>query len=290
MNKDEYEKKDRGISKKWQIAGTVSIVLAIGLPFFIMMISHTKFTVQQISTLGAVGDFLGGSTIGLLSIASIFFIIHTISIQSKELSMQRTELMLTRNELAETRKIHESSHKTMLKQQFENTFFNMLSLHNEIVHSIHFEDGNKVYNGRAIFKKLRQHMNNQLRKLEEKLEESLSGHLQAIEEAVSITAKDFSETTAHYFKNIWTLLVFLDQEKILTDEEKEKYINVIKSQLSPYELIYLLYLSFKKENQGFFILTKKYKLFLEIDKDLLLHHADCELYQSLNEKQKSKSQ
>lgn len=276
--KKELKEEDRKFTKKWYVAGILSIVSAMGLPFLIIAVSKTNYTVEQIGKLGPVGDFFGGATIGLLSIATIFFIIHTISIQSRELSLQRAELSLTRKEMKDTRRVHESSHKTMMKQQFESTFFNMLSLHNEIVNSIHFIEGGTVYNGRAIFKRLKEYLKNKLKRIEENSPQDQFTRLHALEEAISITAKDFSETTSHYFKNIYTLLTFLEQEKILTDLEKEKYIQIIKAQLSPYELVYLLYLSFKVENQPFLLLTRKYSLFREMDKDLLLQNGDYDMY------------
>ncbi|MGC8230987.1 putative phage abortive infection protein [Pseudobacillus badius] len=279
MANQEGNIESKGIKKGWFNAGLIAIGAAITLPIVIIIFSKTKFTTEKIGHLGPVGDFLGGSTIGLLSIASIFFIIHTIRIQSTELSLQREELTLTRNELEKTREVHELSHNTMIKQQFENTFFNMLSLHNEIVNSIHFVEGGTIYNGRAIFKRLIQYMENKLKRIDESPNKNHQfGRLVNLEEAVSTTAKDFSENTSHYFKNLYTLLMFLDQEEALSQNEKDKYSEIIKSQLSPYELVYLMYLSFRTENITFLELTKKYNFFYEVDKDLLLRHDDYGLY------------
>ncbi|OXS77939.1 putative phage abortive infection protein [Domibacillus enclensis] len=282
MIEKEKELKDKDVKKGWLRAGYGSILAAIVMPIGIFLSSGKPASITSLSELGAVGDFFGGSTIGFLSLASIFFVIHAIRIQSQELFLQRTELALTRTELEETRKVHESSHKTMLKQQFESTFFNMLSLHNEIVNSIHYVEAGRVYDGRALFKRLRDYMNTQLKRISQQPSHNQFERLANIEQAVSETAKDFSETTSHYFKNICTLLLFLDDEKSLIDDEKFKYVEIIKSQLSPYEMVYLMYLCFRVENKTFLELSKKYNFFLSVDKDLLLRHDDYGMYCNFN--------
>ncbi|OKL37012.1 putative phage abortive infection protein [Domibacillus mangrovi] len=265
---------DKDVKKGWFYAGLTAIMSAIAMPIGIFFLSGKPVSVAGFSELGTIGDFFGGSTIGFLSLASIFFIIHAIRIQSQELSLQRTELALTRNELEETRKVHESSHKTMRLQQFENTFFNMLSLQNEIVNTIHYQKGANELKGRSLFKRIREFADSyykQFRTRDLQRMEQFS-ELEAIEYAVDETLKEFSEYTSHYFKNIYSLLLFVDQEGSLNQEEKLKYINILESQLSPYELVFLLYISFKTEYIPFLKLTKKYRLFWEIDKDHLLNH------------------
>lgn len=59
--------------KGWFKAGIILIIIAVLNPFFIMLVSSTKFSVVEINALGTVGDFFGGRTVGLLSLASIFF-------------------------------------------------------------------------------------------------------------------------------------------------------------------------------------------------------------------------
>ncbi|MFJ3386640.1 hypothetical protein [Lysinibacillus sp. NPDC086135] len=47
--------------------------------------------------------------------------------------MQREELQMTRDELAKANEQYRISNDTMLKQQFETTFFNMINMHNNLV-------------------------------------------------------------------------------------------------------------------------------------------------------------
>lgn len=113
---------------KWISAGVVAGCIAIAMPFIVYFSSGSTLTADSFAKLGTVGDFLGGTTVGLLSLASILFLISTIVMQRKELGMQREELQMTREELAKANEQYEITNKTMLKQQFENTFFNLLDL------------------------------------------------------------------------------------------------------------------------------------------------------------------
>ncbi len=117
----------------WIIAGIITISLAVATPFIIYFASKSTLSADSFSKLGTVGDFLGGTTVGLLSLASILFLISTIVMQRKELGMQREELQLTREELAKANEQYKITNETMLKQQFETTFFNMINMHNNLV-------------------------------------------------------------------------------------------------------------------------------------------------------------
>ncbi|MGG0789261.1 putative phage abortive infection protein [Peribacillus simplex] len=125
----------------WSKAGKISIILAILNPFIIMLVSKTGFTVSSIGTLGTVGDFFGGTTVGLLSLASIFFIIHTITIQGEELRLTRDEFI--------------TGNTTAKVQQIDNAFFNMLSLHHQIVNNIKLTKGHETYTGREAIEQLK---------------------------------------------------------------------------------------------------------------------------------------
>jgi len=73
--------------------------------------------------------FFGGTTVGLLSLASIIFVTAAIIMQKEELRLQREELEKTREE-------YKMTNTTMKKQQFDSTFFNMINLHHNITKDI----------------------------------------------------------------------------------------------------------------------------------------------------------
>lgn len=87
---------------------------------------------------GQFGDKFG-SVNALFSGLAFAGLIYTITLQRKELGLQRVELSLTRKEMADQTHEFEEQNKTLHRQRFENTFFQMMSLQQEIVKGLAFE-------------------------------------------------------------------------------------------------------------------------------------------------------
>ncbi|MGG0248733.1 hypothetical protein ABEY24_10185 [Peribacillus frigoritolerans] len=73
--------------------------------------------------LGTFGDFLGGSTVPLLTFITILLLIRTIRLQSNQLDIQKNEFTLLREEMASTKEALQEQSKTAKMQRFENSFF-----------------------------------------------------------------------------------------------------------------------------------------------------------------------
>lgn len=126
----------------WIGSGILFAIIAFLTPLIIMMITGLNFSLKNFNSLSSVGDFFGGTTVGVLTLASMLFVIAAIVMQKQELELQRKELELTREELGKTREEHAMSNKTMKLQQFETTFFNMIKNYNDILNGIHHVDTN----------------------------------------------------------------------------------------------------------------------------------------------------
>jgi hypothetical protein len=72
--------------------------------------------------LGTFGDFLGGSTVPLLTFITILLLLRTIRIQSNQLEVQKDEFTLLRREMEDTKKALQEQGKTARMQRFENSF------------------------------------------------------------------------------------------------------------------------------------------------------------------------
>lgn len=126
--------------------GVLFIVCAASLPFIILAkfnFEFNKIKLEDFDKLGPVGDYLGGTTVGLLSLASLIFVSAAMMMQKKELSLQRNEVMATRKE-------YEITNKTMKKQSFDSTYFNMINLHQSILNQVSINESN----GREAFEKM----------------------------------------------------------------------------------------------------------------------------------------
>lgn len=276
--------KAEDVKKGWFNAGIITIALAFVMPFIIMLISSTGFTVKKIGELGAVGDFFGGSTIGLLSIASIFFIIHTINIQSKELSLQRKELELTRTELKDTRKVHEKSNETMNIQRFETTFFNLLTLHNDIVDNIKLTIPHTAdITGRKALAYINNNLRNEFIKPPYELREEIDKTQNQREKLNLIYVsffKNYGPEIGHYFRNLYRIMKFIDKSSLELEEKKE-YIGIMRAQLSTAEFRLIFYNCVSFYGEDFKELVLKYNFFDgHLDSEVLIRP---EHYEFINE-------
>ena len=128
----------------------IAIILFIGLLliyyFNIFPLDETKK-----GEWGTFGDFIGGTLNPLFALFSLFAIIYTIKIQTKELQLSREELEATRKELEGSRIAQQEQSESLRlqngaieKQIFENTFFSLLKEVNGLLNELY--DGNAVYN------------------------------------------------------------------------------------------------------------------------------------------------
>lgn len=111
--------------------------------------------------LGPVGDFIGGTTVAFLTAASTVFLLATIIMQRKEIKISQRNIeelvKQTKASVAqaeEARKETRITNDTMKQQQFETTFFNMLSLHHQITNNAKVEVDRKTYDGREAISEL----------------------------------------------------------------------------------------------------------------------------------------
>ena len=81
-----------------------------------------------------VGDFIGGFVGAIFTLVGIVLLYETLHLQRKEF---------------------EESRKVFEKQQFENTFFNLLNLYQEVIKSRHYDSfdfySDKSYSGKEFF-------------------------------------------------------------------------------------------------------------------------------------------
>ena len=268
--------------KSYKILFIILTVLVILSPIFLYAY---KFGIGLWNTpeqWGSLGDFFGGVLNPLLGFLSLIFLLITLTQNQKALSQNKEalnqnekalkinsdELILTREEVSGSRHALEEQAKILEKQNFEGTFFQLLSLYNEIVSSIDFENET----GRDSFKKINNHLHRYLtmdksKDIESKIND---GYLK-------FYAKFHSEL-GHYFRVIYNIVKFVDNSDL---DNKRVYTNLIRAQLSTDELRLILYNCLSDEGKKFKPLVEKYSLlkFLPINSNLLIFKGkETELY------------
>lgn len=174
-------------------------LIAVGLVFFIWKEwDNVRYDEVDAAKIGQFGDFIGGVVGSLWSLAGFVLFYVALNKQKEDLeinrkalesqieamNLQTEEFKAQKEELEETRKVYIEQNKTQNLQRFENTFFNMLSLHNKIIDSIkldyndfviqgsdyfkfisdeclfNFKPDKEIYESREVFKKTYQHLFN----------------------------------------------------------------------------------------------------------------------------------
>ena len=141
-NKNSKESKDN----LWRTLLFASLaVCAVWLLSWILI----DLCISECNNRGTFGDKFGAVN-ALFSGLAFAGLIVTLLYQKEELKLQREELKETRNELNAQKLEFQEQNKTMKRQRFENTFFNMLSLQQDIVSNLLLEY-NKYIAGNNFF-------------------------------------------------------------------------------------------------------------------------------------------
>ncbi|WP_339704101.1 hypothetical protein [uncultured Sphingosinicella sp.] len=121
---------DKAIKKgvKWLFGISLGFILLLAIAGIILP--------ETFKSLGTWGDFFGGVANPLLTFLTFIAVLVTVWLQHEELGLSRKELSRSADAL-------ERQIESLHKQNFENTFFQMLSIHNDIVNSIDLASSGK---------------------------------------------------------------------------------------------------------------------------------------------------
>ena len=207
------------------------------------------------SMFGAVGALFSGLAFAILIVA--------ILLQSQQLDLQRQDLKETQEGLK--------------RERFEDTFFQLLKLHYDIVNSIDISiKKDAILRGRDCFVQMYNEFMRNYR--ENSFAYELMKNWTGLDKAYS----DFYETRqvdlGHYFRNLYHTVGFVDNSDI---SDKRFYTNLIGAQLSSHEQLLLFYNCLSSYGKKFKTLVEKYGLLENMPRGLLLSQDHIELYESL---------
>ncbi len=245
------------------------------------------------TTRGTFGDKFGAVN-ALFSGLAFAGLIITLLYQKEELKLQREELAQTREELKGQRTEFEEQNKTMKRQRFENTFFNMLSLQQEIVANLSFEydqdamislrrmlDGQETpkiqAHGREVF--MRMYENAKIdydgKRYGDGIRNIINNFDYAAYSNIGITTR-----FDHYFRHLYRIYKYIDSSDIIDDDERYEYACIVRSQLSDYELVMLFYNCLTSNGRAKFKpLIEKYAIFNNLREELLAKPEDKAEYE-----------
>lgn len=274
----------------WILIAIIGVIALWGLSWW----GINKY-IDSPTNQGTFGDMFGAVN-SLFSGLAFAGLIVTLLYQKEELKLQREELAQTREELKGQRAEFEEQNKTMKRQRFENTFFNMLSLQQEIIANLSYEyyasPSIRPYNvpeelfykgapkgqlhGRETFEGIYKHAI-----IEYNGARHADGIVKILKRDGYIVYPTMSVTTRfdHYFRHLYHIYKFVDTSDLIEDNERYDYACIIRSQLSDYELVMMFYNCLSTNGRDKFKpLIEKYSVFNNLRFELLAKANDKSEY------------
>ena len=212
--------------------------ILIGVGFLIGLLGVVEHFMGSDMHLNVIGDYTGGVVASMWSLAGLFIIFVAFLGQKQQILHQKMELKYNQFEVKATRKELEGQkeqmieqNKTLKQQRFENTFFQMLSLHHKIVDTVEIIDhsSQKIY-GRKGFKFVF-----------DTFRSAVFGNPVTYDQIIQIYINQYENyqyNFSHYFRNLYRIIKFIDQSDV---DERQRYADILRAQLSPQEMLMLFY-------------------------------------------------
>lgn len=222
----------------WMIVVGFAVILVlviVAIVQFWVVANYVKpIAIGDVTRFGISGDFFGFAN-ALFSALAFAMIIVTLWMQKHELKQQRMELDQTQSimelQQAEMREQNES----LQRQRFENTFFNMLQMHNEVVAAI--KVGDSGGSGRVAFVAVLDSFRNFN-------PGNLNRHTATGQKVLPSVEryeewyKSYESKIGHYFRTLYNMLRYIDE---FGGPQGFMYARLVRAQLSSHELDLLLY-------------------------------------------------
>lgn len=264
----------RGDAKIWKIGGCFSLFVIGAWLLTPWALTHV-LKISELTHRGVFGDMFG-SINALFSGLAFVGVIVAILLQKEELEEQRRELKLSREAF-------EEQNKVLNIQRFENTFFQMVSLHNEIVNAMsvrmRYSAPTKSYlNGREIFPEILEVFKENWHAQQGK------GDTKII--FTNVCDKIYPSLLGHYYRNMFRIFRLIESSGLLNELF---YSKIVHAQLSDKELVLLYYnCFFYGRGEEFRKYAVDYKFFKNFTGEELLNPSHLNELKKFEEQYKKK--
>lgn len=250
---------------------SASIVVLVCILYFVVLYCFFPVGMEKRGQLGDMFGFIGALFSGLAFAGLIVTMLQQredlqnqkdeIQLQRKDLEAQTAALQLQKEEIAQTNKELKEQNKTIMLQRFENTFFNMLDFQMKIYGQVKCTTSVEPKKGDDAFVYFFNILRDKIRTNEINIENVYYGELD------------------HYNRHLSQILNLVDGAYFLTMEEKNKYVGILASHMSYYELVMFFYYGIspdgKKRAKD---LVEKYALFRDFGKNTVFAPEHITLY------------
>ncbi len=223
---------------------------------------------------GIFGDMFGASN-SLFSALAFIGLIIAILLQKEELSLQRKELKQTRVEIAGQKEQLEGQKNQMELQNFDNKFFQLISLINNFVQQLKVGRGEFAIEGRKCFDEHLRSVKKYYPATRNKYPEFKESDL--IRESFSKEFHKSDPSIVSYTRILFSIFRLISQQKI-ADDQKQFYANIVIAMLSHAELKYIFYHRIYSANDEFREYIEEFGVFRNLDKNQLIDTSHPSLY------------
>lgn len=216
------------------------------------------------------GSFFGGIFGALFSFSAVIILLRT--------------LYVNKSELKETRKVLE-------KQNFDSIFFHMLKLQSDLLDGIECVNEDKAQDELLFGRRAIEYIviEYQIKYLNRKMrgDDTSKDILHLHRDSFDVFLLVWGDSFAHYFRLIYNITLLISSAN-LTSNEQEKYLGILRSQLSSYEVLFLFYNSLSEVGS-----SKSMPLFVEmnvfkhLNKSKLLNYYDRSKLEQLDDYDKT---
>lgn len=235
----------------------IAILFIIGICFLPYLLTSTRVSLIDFTESGQIGDTIGGIMGPFIAIIASLLTFLAFWVQYKANLQQRRDISIER---------------------FENKFFQLLQMQENIINGLYYtpSDGadrnyGTTFHGRHIFQVL--------------YEQKGWGSEWGIKSKIQINGYNAYSSDKdiivldHYFRHLYHIFKFIDDNKIFNLEEKYQYSKIARATLSPYELVMLFYNCLSQNGKSKFKpLIETFAIFNNLRIDLLEENRDQKLY------------
>jgi len=206
--------------RQMMLALVVIALLAIGAVGY-----HLLNAPADLTPYGQRGDFFGGFLNPILTFLTFLTLLVT-------LGLQRTELIESRVQFTR-------SADALSQQNSQSSFYQLLSIHNQIVDGMSVSDPVRQENGPMQGREVFRVIYSDLRRIHRDAQKKNNGRLlerELIQRSYGKSYRSHQETLGHYFRYLYNTIHLLQRS-----EDHETYIKLLRAILSDQELLVLFY-------------------------------------------------
>lgn len=235
----------------------VLIICCLAVTLYIGKLAWS-FQAEVGAIMGQRGDFFGGFLNPILTFFTFVAFLYTLSLQRKELHESRVQFERSADALS-------SQNEAMRVQIYQASFFQLLSIHNDIVINIEVEDpiDNSKKTGRAAFQVIYSKIRRIYREKRKRFPNAGAEH--ALVYAYGTVYREHQYELGHYMRFLYNSIYILKD-----NVESERFIKLLRAQISNQELLVLFYNCTASEfGKNFKVLAEEYEFFNNMPPHLL---------------------